>query len=175
MSNLYDAALPVFRQTLGAMAGVLDKGEGFAREKGVEADTLLNARLAPDMHPLAFQLAQAVNHSMGAVRKLKGEADVPFIPNYASYAEARKSVAEGVAFLAAVTPADLEGAEGRDVLFKFPGGALRFTGEGYLQSFALPNFYFHATMAYGVLRNQGVPLGKGDFLGPTQVIERIKG
>jgi hypothetical protein len=107
---------------------------------------------------------------MGAVRKLKGEEDVPSISTYDSYAAARRSVAEGIAFLAAVTPADLEGAAAREVLFKFPGGALRFTGEGYLTSFALPNFYFHATMAYGVLRNQGVPLGKRDFLGATQVI-----
>ena len=172
MSNLYDVALPPFRQTVAAIAGVLDKGEGFARETGIDTAALLNARLAEDMHPLAFQIGQVVTNSMGAVRKLRGEEDVPFLTTYDSYAEARASVAEAIAYLAAVTPADLEGAAEREVVFKFPNGALRFTGQGYLMSFALQNFYFHASMTYAVLRNQGVQLGKGDFLGAIQTTGR---
>jgi hypothetical protein len=170
MSNLYDVALPLFRQTVGAIAGVLEKGEAFAREKGIDTGELLNARLFDDMHPLAFQVAQSVTNSMGAVRKLRGEQDVPFLTTYDSYADAQASVAEAVAYLAAVTPADLEGAAEREVIFKIPGGQLRFTGQGYLMSFALPNFYFHAATTYGVLRHKGVPLGKRDFLGELQLL-----
>jgi hypothetical protein len=170
LSNLYDVALPVFRQTLGSVAGVLEKGAAFARETGIDTADLLNARLYDDMNPLAFQVAQSVTNSMGAVRKLRGEQDVPFLTTYDSYAEAQASVAEGIAYLAAVKPGDLDGAADREVIFKFPNGQLRFNGQGYLMSFALPNFYFHAATAYGVLRHKGVPLGKRDFLGELQLL-----
>lgn len=168
--NLYDVALPLYRQSLGAMAGVLAKGEAFAAANGIDTAVLLNARLAPDMQPLAFQIGQAVTNSMGAVRRLRGDKDIPFIITYDSYAEAQASVAEGIAYLAAVTPSDLEGAEDREVVWRTPGRTLRFTGRDYVMSFVIPNFYFHAATTYDVLRNQGVPLGKPDYLGPLQLL-----
>lgn len=165
--SLYDASVPVFVATLTNMRAWLDK----AAEKP-EAD-LLEARLAPDMRPLPAQYQMASDSAKNALGRLRG-IDAPSMPDTeASFAELKERCDKTIAFLNECDAASLAGADERTVELRFPGGTgYRFTGAHYLTGFALPNFFFHATTAYAILRNAGVSLGKPDFLqhlGPPNI------
>jgi hypothetical protein len=164
---MYDVAVPAYRQVLEAMLGVLDKGEKYCAEKGIAPADMFGTRLFEDMQPLAFQVAQTVNHSIGALGLIRGvPAERAAGPT--DFASAKATVQKALDALNALKPADLEGKENASVELKFPGREMKFTGLGYLQSFAMPQFYFHATTGYDILRHKGVPVGKRDFLGKTQ-------
>jgi len=158
--SLYDASVPVFTSTLANMRAWLDKA---AAEKP-EAE-LLEARLAPDMKPLPAQYQMASDSAKNALARLRG-IDAPSMPDTeASFAELKERCDKTIAFLAACDAASLVGADERAVELRFPNGmGYRFTGAAYLTGFALPNFFFHATTAYAILRAAGVSLGKPDFL-----------
>jgi hypothetical protein len=162
--TMYDISVPVFRQILGSLSGVLDKAIAHCDAKGIDPQTLVGAQLAPDMLPLAFQMAMVVNHSAGAVARLQGEAFAR-PEGLDSLAAMKASLTQTLAALDAVKPADLDGAAAREVVLENPRGDRRFTGQNYLLSFALPNFFFHAATGYDILRAQGVEVGKRDFLG----------
>lgn len=167
--SLYDVSIPVFRQILGALSGVLGKAIAHCDEKGIDPATLIAARLYPDMAPFPFQVMQAVNHSVGALARLRG-VDAARVSGLDSLPALKAAVDQALVDLDAIRPADLDGAADREVVLTFGQNTSRFTGLGYLLSSAMPNFYFHATTAYDLLRHNGVAIGKRDFMGKTQVL-----
>lgn len=164
--TLYDAAAPIFVRGLNSLSGILDK----AAASGLDEATLVAARLAPDMKPLADQIDMATFSARGCVARLTG-LEVPTIAGSdATFAQMQERIARSIAFIEGVDRAAFEGAETRRVELRFPGIELDFDGAGYLTSFALPNFHFHVATAYAILRHQGVALGKRDYLGQLALI-----
>lgn len=166
---LHTATVGAWLQILPQVAGLVDKAEAHCRETGLPAEALLEARLAPDMWTFAKQVMCAVQHSAGAVAALRSGVTGPDMsPPPGTFAALRQAVADAVAVLQAVQPGEIDEAVGRDVRFEFGSGKMEFESESYLLGFAVPNFYFHTTAAYAILRNQGLPLGKRDWLGPIR-------
>ncbi|KAA0116693.1 DUF1993 domain-containing protein [Methylobacterium sp. P1-11] len=166
--TIHDVSVPVFVNSLRNMGAWLDKA---ASEKP-EAELLLG-RLAPDMRPLPAQYQMASDSAKNAVARLAG-IEAPTMPDVeASFAELKERCARTIAFVEGVDPAALASGAEREVELKFPNGmGYRFTGQAYLTGFALPNFFFHVTTAYAILRAAGVSLGKPDFLqhlGPPSI------
>lgn len=166
--SMYDISVPVFRQILSALSGVVDKAEAQCKSTGADEAAWLGSRLFEDMQPFTFQVMQAIAHSAGAVARMCGQ-DYPRATGLDSFASCKAAVAAAIASLDAVKPADLEGMEDRDVTLESPRGSMQFTGRGYLLTFAYPNFFFHATTAYDLMRHKGVPIGKRDFMGAVQL------
>ncbi|GJD44551.1 hypothetical protein AFCDBAGC_2418 [Methylobacterium cerastii] len=167
-TSIHDVSAPIFVNALRNMSAWLDKA---ASEKP-EADLLL-ARLAPDMKPLPAQFQMASDSAKNAMARLAG-IEAPAMPDVeASFAELKQRCARTIAFVEGIEPATLASAAEREVELKFPNGSgYRFTGQTYLTGFALPNFFFHVTTAYAILRGAGVSLGKPDFLqhlGPPNI------
>ena len=158
--NIYAASVPLFVNSLTDMRAWLDKA---AAEKDETA--LMEARLAPDMRPLPAQYQMASDTAKNALARLTG-TDAPSMPDTeASFAELTDRCDRTIAYLRSIDDSALDGAEDREVVLKFPNGmGYRWQGAAYLTGFALPNFYFHTTTAYAILRNAGVALGKPDFL-----------
>jgi hypothetical protein len=164
--SLYAATVPSYRQILGAVAGVLRTAESFCAEKTLAPAELIEARLAPDMFPFSFQVKLTVAHSIGAIEGIRqGVFSPDTSPAPDSFAGLAQQVDAALARLAAIEPAEVDAWLGRDMLFVFGERRLAFTAEDYLLSFAQPNFYFHATTAYDILRWKGLPLGKRNFIG----------
>ena len=163
--SLYDLTVPSYLQTLGAMEGVLTKGAAHCKEKGIDPNEIVETRLAPDMLPFRFQIVAVAHHSAGAIKGVKAGAFGPPSPSTADYAGLQKLVTDAKEAMQKVTPAEVNGCEGKDVTFQIRDTKIPFTAEGFIQSFSLPNFYFHAVTAYGILRMRGVPLGKRDYEG----------
>jgi hypothetical protein len=158
--GIYDASVPVFVRSLTNMRAWLDKA---AQEKDEAA--LMEARLAPDMRPLPAQYQMASDSAKNALARLTG-TDAPSMPDTEqSFAELRDRCDRTIDYLRSFNPESLAGSADREVVIKFPNGTgYRFAGAEYLAGFALPNFFFHVTTAYAILRNAGVSLGKPDFL-----------
>ena len=164
--SLYAATVPSYRQIMGAVAGLLRTAQAYCNEKKILPADLTQARLAPDMFPFSFQVKLTIGHSIGAIEGIrKGVFSPDPSPAPDSFDELGREVDAALDALAKIEPAALDGCLGRDMLFAFRDRRLAFTAEDYLLSFAQPNFYFHATTAYDILRWKGVPLGKRDFLG----------
>jgi hypothetical protein len=163
--SFYDISVPVFVRGLGQLAHVLDKGLAHAQAAGIDPTELFNARLAPDMFTLAGQVQSASDASKLGTARIAGLTAPSFPDDETTYAELQARVAKTLAFLNGVERAQVDGAEAREVVMKVRGNELRFTAERYLLQFALPNFFFHVTTAYDVLRHSGVPLSKLDYLG----------
>ena len=164
--SLYAATIPSYRQILTAVAGLLDKAEAFCAEKGIEPGAIIQARLAEDMLPFAYQVKSTAVHSLGAiegVRKCVFSPDTTPPPE--TFAALKARIAETLAAIETIEPAEVDGFVGRDMRFVFGDRHLDFTAEDFLLSFSQPNFYFHATTTYDILRWKGVPLGKRDFMG----------
>ena len=164
--SLYDATVGNYLQILGAVGGFLEKSLVHFREKGIDPIEIVEARLAPDMLPLRFQIVSVAHHSRGAMEAtMKGV----FAPSSGKpdldYAALQALVSDARSELSGLTPEIVNALGGRDVTFKFGDRTLPFTAEGFLMSFSLPNFFFHATTAYDILRHNGAPLGKRDFMG----------
>src|SRR5437763_14232633 len=167
--SLYDLTVPSYLQTLGAMEGVLSKGAAHCKEKGIDPNEIVETRLAPDMLPFRFQIVAVAHHSAGAIKGVTAGAFGPPSPSTADYAGLQKLVSEARETLEKAKPDEVNSCEGKAVIFSVGDTKLPFTAEGFLQSFSLPNFYFHATTAYDILRSKGVPLGKRDFLGKMRM------
>lgn len=163
--TIYDATLPVFQQTLGSLLVLLDKAEAHARDTDLDVARLLNASLAPDMFNFIRQVQIATDHAKGCAARLAG-LDIPkFEDSEKTVDELRARIRKTLDFVATVTPEQCAGAETKDLKLVFPWATYEFTGRRYVTAWALPNFFFHATTAYDILRQQGVPVGKSDFLG----------
>jgi hypothetical protein len=158
---IQQAAAPVFTRALTNLSAMIDK----TLAAGVSEATLLEARLAPDMHPLPRQIQMASDSAKGAVARLAG-VEPPAMPDTeTTIAELKARIAATIAYVNSIDAAALDGAEDREVVLKFPGAEMKFTGADFLTGFALPNFFFHITIAYALLRANGAPIGKMDFLG----------
>lgn len=167
--SLYSAIVPSYLQILESVAGLLDKAESFCSEKGLAAAQLIQARLAEDMQPFAYQVKSTAVHSLGAivgVRRGVFSPDTTTPPE--SFAALKTRIAETCAGLRAIAPGEVDGFMGRDMRFSFGERHIDFRAEEFLLSFSQPNFYFHATTAYDILRWKGVQIGKRDFLGRTR-------
>jgi hypothetical protein len=168
--SLYDVTVPTFTQTLRALSGVLDKAEAHCGEKNMSPEDWVGARLFSDMAPLSFQVRQAAAHSAGALAAVqKGVFGPDLAAPPETYAALKSTVTDALDALARYTPADINALEGRDMRFEFRERRMDFTAENFLLSFSLPNFYFHAATAYDILRHNGVPLGKRDFMGALRL------
>jgi hypothetical protein len=164
--SLYDATVANYLQILDAVGAFVDKSLSYFREKGVDPAEVVEARLASDMRPFRFQIVSVAHHSRGAMEAVKNGvfAPPPAESNH-DYAALQALLTEAHNDLSALTPEAVNELVGRDVTFKVRDLALPFTTEGFLMSFSLPNFFFHATTAYDILRHKGAPLGKRDFMG----------
>jgi len=165
--SLHSATVPQFLQMLPQMAGLIDKAEAHCAETGISAAELLNARLAEDMWPLSLQFRSCWSHSADAIDSaLSGKREVDYTPPPEDFGYLRQRIAEAIARLEAVKPEDLDRVEGGEVNISAGEHRLKFAVPDYLLRFALPNFYFHCSIAFAILRNQGLQIGKADFLGP---------
>ncbi len=167
--SLYAATIPSYRQILGAVSGLLGKAEAFCAEKGTAPHDIIQARLAKDMLPFAYQVKSTAVHSLGAIEAVrKGIFSPDMTPPPESFAALKARIAETLAALEAIEAAEVDAFVGRDLRFVFGDRQIDYTAENFLISFSLPNFYFHATTAYDILRWKGVPIGKRDFMGKTR-------
>ena len=166
--SFYDISVPVYRQFLRSLHRVLDKSETHCAEKGLDPTSVLATRLIEDMQPLTFQVMQAISHSVGALATIRGQQR-PRASGLDSFAGCKQAVDQALAELDAIQPADLEDVASNTVELKLPGRELKFTAQGFLLSYAMPQFFFHVTTAYDILRHKGVPIGKRDFLGRIQL------
>lgn len=163
--NMYQASVPVLTHFLKSISNVLDKGAAFCAAKKIEPAVLAGYRLAPDMLPLSRQVQIMSDGAKGCGARLAG-VEVPSFPDTeTNFEELKARIAKTIAFLEGLKPAQFEGAETRDISLKAGPNELKFKGQDYLTNFVLPNFYFHATATYAILRHAGVELGKRDYLG----------
>ena len=163
--TLYSATVPVFARMLGNMATWLDKAEAHASAKKFDTSVYLGMRLAPDMLPFSKQIQIACDAAKFGVSRAAGIDAPKFDDRETTLADLRERIQKTAAFLDTVKPAQIDGQEDKDVVVPRRDGSLTLKAEAYLKHFATPNFYFHATTAYALLRHAGVDLGKGDFLG----------
>ena len=164
--TLYAATIPSYLQILNSVSRLIDKAEAFCNEQGIEPEALIQARLADDMLPFAYQVKSTAVHSIGAiagVRKGIFSPDTSTPP--ATFDGLRERIAGAISALEAINPDEVEGFIGKDMRFEFGANAMDFSAEEFLLSFSQPNFYFHATTAYDILRMKGVQIGKRDFNG----------
>ena len=164
-SPLFDASVPVFRRYLLQLQGLLRRAQLHLAQHDLPEATLLQARLAPDMLPLAVQVEVAVNFVFRACAPLAGRGLAPFGEHHHSVVALHARIAQGLDFLDTLTPADFADAAQRKITDTAGETAVTLDGPVFLQQYALPNFFFHTSMVYAILRHHGVPLSKGDFDG----------
>jgi len=168
--SLYDASIPAYLHMLRNLAALLDKAEAHARSAGADPAAYLEARLAPDMHPLTRQIQMASDAAKGGAARLAGVTPPSFPDTEVTWAEVKERIAKTIAFLDGVKPEQVNGDETRTIELPIPGRTLTFTALDFLIQFSLPNFFFHVVTAYGLLRAGGVPLGKMDYLAGGQPV-----
>lgn len=164
--SLYDLSVASFLQMLGGATRFLQRGLDHCRDRAIDPDEFVKARLYEDMLPLSFQIVSVAHHSLGAIEGVKrGQFAPPDAAPGLDYAALQKLLADARDGLQRLTPGEVNAFEGRDVVFQVRDLKIPFTAEKFLMSFSLPNFYFHVTTAYDILRSKGVPLGKRDYMG----------
>jgi uncharacterized protein len=165
--SMYTVSVPVFIQHLSGLNNVLDKAAAWASARKVNEADLLNMRLSPDMFTLVRQVRAATDHACNAAGRLSGKELLKFANDETTIAQLKERITKTIDYLKGMKAAEIDGTEGKDISITFPSGATRqFTGQSLLLGNALPNFYFHCTTAYDILRQCGVELGKRDFMGP---------
>ena len=163
--SMYQASAPVFTRMLGNLATIIGKAEADATARGIDPHVFLTARLAPDMLPFTKQIQIASDAAKGAIARLAG-IEIPSYPDTeTTFAELTARIHKTIDFVGSVTPAQIDGSEAKAITLKFPGRDVEFTGQSLLLGFSLPNFFFHITTAYDILRHLGVRLGKMDYIG----------
>ena len=164
--SFYDATVPAFLQILGSLTGILNKAEAHCQAKNIHPEVLLGARLYPDMLPLTRQIQLMCDFAAKGCARLT-HSEVPVTPDTEkTFDELRQRLARTIDYVKAFKPAQFDGADARDVTFPAgPNNTLTLKGQQFLNNFAFPNFYFHAAIAHGILRHNGVEIGKRDFLG----------
>jgi hypothetical protein len=163
--SMYAASVPVFKQTLGSLADLLDKAEVHANEKKIDPNALLQARLFPDMFPLMRQIMIASDFAKGACARLAGVEVPKYEDTEQNFSDLKARVAKTLAFIDTLAASDIEGSEERDITTSAGPNSKSFKGQKYLLHYALPQFFFHATTAYAILRHSGIEIGKRDFMG----------
>jgi hypothetical protein len=164
--SFYDATVPAFLQILGGLTKILTKAEAHCKAKNIQPEVLLGARLYPDMLPLSKQIQLVCDFAGKSCARLT-QSEVPSTPDTEmTFEELRQRLANTIVYVKTFKPAQFDGADGRDVTFPVgPTNTMTLKGQQFLNNFALPNFYFHAATAHGILRHNGVEIGKRDFLG----------
>ena len=157
--------VPYFANMLTNLAHLLTKTEAWATERKIDPAVLLNDRLTPDMFTMKRQVQIATDHAKGAAARLGGVENPSFPDTEETFAELQARIVKVRDFILSVPEAGFDGSEDRDITLKVGPEQMTFPGAQYLQGFAIPNFYFHMTTAFAILRHNGVPLGKGDFFG----------
>ena len=163
--SMYQASVPVFTRMLTNLKTILEKGAAHAQAKKIDEAVLLNARLYPDMFTLTRQVQLASDFARGTGARLAGMEPPAYEDNEKSFAELVARIERTVEYLRTLTAAKVDGSEGREIVRPVRGEPKKFTGINYLVQYALPNFFFHTTTAYAILRHSGVELGKLDFIG----------
>ena len=163
--SMYQASIPVFIRMLTNLSAILDKAMAQAEAKKIDLAKVTQARLAPDMLPFTFQIQTATDHAKGCAARLGGIEAPSFPDTETTLPELKARIAKTIDFLKTVKPEQIDGSEERDVTLKLRRGEFNFKGQSYLLSFALPNFYFHLTTAYALLRHNGIDIGKADYIG----------
>jgi hypothetical protein len=166
--SIYDISVASFSRTLQSLSGILDKAIAYAAAKNIDGKVLVDARLFPDMFPLSRQVQIACDFAKGCSARLAGVEVPKYEDNESTLEELKARVAKTLSFIGTIRPEQLKGAEDRTITHEMRVMTLKLPGLQYLTGFALPNFYFHATTAYALLRHNGVELGKRDFIGPVQ-------
>jgi hypothetical protein len=163
--TMHSASVPVFVRMLGNLVGWLDTAEAHAREKNFEPSVYLSARLAPDMLALPTQIQIACDTAKFCAARLAGVEAPAFADDEKTIDELRQRVRRTIDYVQSIAPAQIDGSDAREISVPRRSGAITMSGEAYLKHFALPNFFFHVTTTYALLRHNGVELGKADFLG----------
>ena len=166
--SMYQASAPRFANTLNNLSAILAKAKVHAEARKIDEQVLTSARLFPDMFALARQVQIACDTAKGAVARLAGVEIPKHEDNESTVAELKERIAKTLAFVASIKAEQVVGGEAREVVLKFPNLTLKFSGRDYVTKFVMPNFYFHITAAYLILRKNGFDVGKNDFLGAIQ-------
>jgi hypothetical protein len=159
-----ESPIPLFVRTLNALSAILAKAEAHCADRNIDPAVLVSARLSPDMLPMGRQVMIATDHAKAMAARLTGVENPRFEDVETTFAELRARIGKALDFLGSVPEAAFAGAETRPVHIRAGQRELDFTGADYLRVWAIPNFFFHVTTAYNILRHNGVPLGKADFL-----------
>jgi hypothetical protein len=164
--SIYDATVPAFLQILGGLTGILTKAEAHCKAKNIAPEVLLSARLYPDMLPFSKQIQLVCDFAAKSCARL-AQVEVPATPDTEkTFDELKQRLAKTIDYLKAFKPAQFDGADARDISFPVgPTNTMTLKGQQFINNFAFPNFYFHAAIAHGILRHNGVEIGKRDFLG----------
>jgi hypothetical protein len=163
--SLYQASVPVFVRAFDNLTKIIDKAAANADARKIDPAVFISARLAPDMLPFAKQIQIASDTAKGAAARL-ADIDIPsFADTETTFDELKDRIARTVTFVRSADAAKIDASTGREVILKLSKGEVKFTGTSYLLDFALPNFYFHVSTAYLILRHNGVDIGKLDYLG----------
>lgn len=163
--SMFTASVPVYTQFLTSLSAILKKAAAHAEAKKIDPSILINARLSPDMFALARQVQIATDHAKGSLARLAGVEIPSYADTEATFDELEARIQKTLAFVKTFKPEQIDGTEGKEIVLTFGTQKFPFNGQTYLIQFALPNFYFHATMAYAILRENGVDVGKRDFMG----------
>ena len=165
--SMYQASVPVFVQLLKGLSGVLDKAEAHCTAKKTDPLVMASTRLIADMFPLSRQVQIACDFAKGVPARLAGVEVPTWEDNEKSIPELKARIAKTIAYIETFKPSQIDGSEGRDISIKIGGNPVTLKGQLYLLNFGMPNFYFHTTSAYSILRANGVDIGKRDFIGPV--------
>lgn len=163
--SMYQASVPIFVRQFAALTAIIDKAQAFAKDGGLDEAGFVDARLAPDMRNFAAQVQIATDGAKGGIARLAGVEVPAFADTETTFDELKERIAKTVAFIEGVPAASVDGSEDKAIEFAIGDYEMKFVGQPYLLHFVLPNFFFHVTTAYGILRHKGVPIGKIDFLG----------
>lgn len=163
--SMYQSSIPRFTHMLNNLSVILDKAATHAEAKKIKPEALTTFRLFPDMLPLTSQIQIACDAAKGVVARLAGVEVPKHEDTEVTFADLKARIAKTIAFIESIKPAQVDGSEGKEITLKIGGHDLMFKGVDYLQSFALPNFYFHVSTAYNILRHNGIEIGKRDYLG----------
>ena len=163
--SFYDGTVPAFLQILGGLSGLLTKAEAYCTAKKIAPEVLLGARLYPDMLPLSKQIQLACDFATKGCARLTGSEVLATPDTEKTFEELKQRLAKASDYLKTFKPAQFEGAAARDITFPVGPATMTLKGQQFLNAFTLPNFYFHAATAHGILRHNGVEIGKRDFLG----------
>ena len=162
---MYQASIPRFTKMLTNLSNILQKGEAFAKAKNIDGTVLVGDRLAPDMFPLSKQVQIACDQVKNGMARLAGIEPPKFDDQESTFAQLQERIAKTIAFAQSIQPAQVDGTEAKEIKFSIKEWHFEFVGEQYLFTWIMPNFYFHVTTAYNILRHNGVEIGKADFLG----------
>jgi len=164
--SFHDATVPAFQQILGALSGILTKAEAHCKAKNINPDVILGSRLYPDMLPFSKQIQLACDFAGKSCARVTHGEVVAVPDTETTFEELKARLAKTIDYVKAFKPAQFEGGDAKDVTFPIgPSNTMTMKGQQFLNNFAFPNFYFHAATAHGILRHNGVEIGKRDFMG----------